>query len=44
MLGAAYQVFWVLPQINKSDSDARQHLASATERYDALVEELGEDR
>eukprot|EP00903_Cladosiphon_okamuranus_P021747 g19995.t1 len=38
------KVFWVLPQINKSESSSRQHLASATERYKALVEELGEDR
>ncbi|CAM9697670.1 unnamed protein product [Scytosiphon promiscuus] len=40
----ADKVFWVLPQINKSESAARQHLASATERYDVLVRELGEDR
>ncbi|CAM9874881.1 unnamed protein product, partial [Ectocarpus sp. 12 AP-2014] len=38
------KVFWVLPQINKSGASTRQHLASATERYDALVKELGEDR
>ena len=38
------QVFWVLPQINKSESATRQHLASATERYEALVEQLGGDR
>ncbi|CAN0150927.1 unnamed protein product [Ectocarpus sp. 6 AP-2014] len=29
---------------DKSESSTRQHLASATERYDALVKELGEDR
>eukprot|EP00904_Undaria_pinnatifida_P013740 jgi/Undpi1/9497/HiC_scaffold_27.g11953.m1 len=38
------KVFWVLPQINMSESVARRHLASAMERYEDLVEQLGGDR